>query len=100
MRQYQSKSIALPAFAKLLFMPQHPQISAIICTHNRHTYLGAAIDSLLVQDFPDNFEVVVVDNASSDYASPESSTSRTREVVDARLGDRRPTDVWETAIGQ
>ena len=27
------------------------QISAIICTHNRDTYLGAAIDSLLAQDF-------------------------------------------------
>jgi len=99
MRQYQSKSIDLPAFAKLLCMPQHPQISAIICTHNRHTYLGAAIDSLLIQDFPDNFEVVVVDNASCDYASPESSTSRTREVVDARLGDRRLKYVWEPEIG-
>jgi len=58
-----------------------PQISAIICTHNRDTYLGAAIDSLLTQDFP-NFEVVVVDNASSDrtkewetQALPETSNT-------------------------
>ncbi len=80
-------------------MPDHPQISAIICTHNRAAYLGTAIDSLLVQDFPDNFEVVVVDNASSDYASPESSISRTREVVEARLGDRRLKYVWEPEIG-
>jgi glycosyltransferase involved in cell wall biosynthesis len=52
----------------------NPRISAIICTHNRDQYLGAAIDSLLVQDFPD-YEVVVVDNASSD---------RTREIATAR----------------
>jgi glycosyltransferase involved in cell wall biosynthesis len=77
----------------------HPQISAIICTHNRAAYLGGAIDSLLVQDFPDNFEIVVVDNASSDYASPESSTSRTREVVEARLSNPRLKYVWEPEIG-
>ena len=80
-------------------MPDRPQISAIICTHNRATYLAGAIDSLLLQDFPHNFEVVVVDNASSDYATAESSTSRTREVVEARLGDRRLKYVWEPEIG-
>jgi len=80
-------------------MPDPPQISAIICTHNRAAYLGAAIDSLLVQDFPDNFEVVIVDNGSSDYATAESSISRTREVVEARLGDRRLKYVWEPEIG-
>lgn len=53
-----------------------PLISAIICTHNRDSYLGAAIDSLLAQDFAD-FEIVVVDNASSD---------RTREVTESRSG--------------
>jgi glycosyltransferase involved in cell wall biosynthesis len=51
-----------------------PKISAIICTHNREKYLGAAIDSLLAQDFPD-YEIIVVDNASSD---------RTREIVQTR----------------
>lgn len=52
-----------------------PQISAIICTHNRAQYLGKAIDSLLQQDFPAPYEVIVVDNASSDS---------TRTVVEAR----------------
>lgn len=50
------------------------QIAAVICTHNRDSYLGAAIDSLLEQDYSD-YEVVVVDNASTD---------RTREVVQFR----------------
>ncbi len=55
-------------------MPE-PQISAIICTHNRAAYLGAAIDSLLTQAFSSSFELIVVDNASTDV---------TRQVVAAR----------------
>jgi glycosyltransferase involved in cell wall biosynthesis len=66
-----------------------PLVSAIICTHNRDTYLGAATDSLLKQDFPD-FEVVVVDNASND---------RTGSVVEERLCDPRLKYVYEPAIG-
>ena len=65
-------------------------ISAIICTHNRDTYLGAAIDSLLEQDFPGSFEVVVVDNASKD---------RTREVVEARLPNPKLKYVYEPVTG-
>ncbi|HEY9690715.1 MAG TPA: glycosyltransferase [Oculatellaceae cyanobacterium] len=64
-------------------------ISAIICTHNRAEYLGAAIDSLLKQDFTD-FEVLVVDNASSD---------RTMEVVEARLSNPRLKYIYEPSLG-
>ncbi|MGL5083416.1 MAG: glycosyltransferase [Microcoleaceae cyanobacterium] len=66
-----------------------PEISAIICTHNRDQYLGAAIDSLLNQDFA-AFEVIVVDNASSD---------RTREVVEDRLPHPRLNYVYEPVTG-
>ncbi|HTL88662.1 MAG TPA: glycosyltransferase family 2 protein [Leptolyngbya sp.] len=66
-----------------------PLVSAIICTHNRDRYLGFAIDSLLAQDF-DNFEIIIVDNASSD---------RTREVVEARLKDQRLRYIYESEIG-
>jgi glycosyltransferase involved in cell wall biosynthesis len=66
------------------------QISAIICTHNRDIYLGAAIDSLLAQDFAAEFEVIVVDNGSSD---------RTREVVEQRIGNPRLKYVFEPTIG-
>jgi glycosyltransferase involved in cell wall biosynthesis len=52
-----------------------PLISAIICTHNRAIYLGAAIDSLLGQTYA-AYEVIVVDNVSSD---------ETKAVVDSRL---------------
>ncbi|NER26755.1 MAG: glycosyltransferase family 2 protein [Symploca sp. SIO1C4] len=66
-----------------------PQISAIICTHNRQQYLGAAIDSLLQQEFS-NYEVIVVDNASSD---------RTREIVEQKLSDPRLHYVYEPVTG-
>jgi len=67
----------------------NPQISAIICTHNRDNYLGAAIDSLLAQEFPD-FEILVVDNASSD---------RTRQVIEARLPHPHLQYIWEPTTG-
>jgi glycosyltransferase involved in cell wall biosynthesis len=70
-------------------MPE-PQISAIICTHNRDAYLGAAIDSLLAQSFAGEFEVIVVDNASTD---------RTREVVNDRLPHPRLHYIYEPVIG-
>lgn len=66
-----------------------PPISAIICTHNREKYLGTAIDSLLAQDFPD-FEVVVVDNASSD---------RTPEIVALRDSNPRLRYIYEANLG-
>lgn len=66
-----------------------PLISAIICTHNREDYLGAAIDSLLQQDFS-SYEAIVVDNASSD---------RTRQIVEARLSHPRLNYVYEEVAG-
>ncbi|MEM9804823.1 MAG: glycosyltransferase [Cyanobacteria bacterium P01_D01_bin.56] len=64
-------------------------ISAIICTHNRDQYLGAAIDSLLAQTLSD-IEIVVVDNASTDA---------TAEVVQQRLSDSRVRYVYEPVLG-
>ncbi|NET00626.1 MAG: glycosyltransferase [Sphaerospermopsis sp. SIO1G2] len=66
------------------------QISAIICTHNRDSYLGAAIDSLLAQELNVNFEIVVVDNGSSD---------RTSEVVKQRLHHPQVKYIFEPIIG-
>jgi glycosyltransferase involved in cell wall biosynthesis len=70
-------------------MPKIP-ISAIICTHNREKYLGAAIDSLLAQDFAGDFEVIVVDNGSSD---------RTREITEQRTHDPRLKYLFEPVLG-
>jgi glycosyltransferase involved in cell wall biosynthesis len=66
-----------------------PQIAAIICTHNRDSYLGAAIDSLFAQDC-DDFEILVVDNGSTD---------RTKEVVDSRSPHPRLKYIYEPVLG-
>ncbi|NJL78835.1 MAG: glycosyltransferase family 2 protein [Richelia sp. RM2_1_2] len=66
------------------------QISAIICTHNRDHYLGAAIDSLLSQNFVNGFEVVVVDNGSKD---------NTKQVVEQRLAHPRLKYIYEPVLG-
>lgn len=41
--------------------------SVVICTHNRAEVVGAAIESVLTQDYPQHaFELIVIDNASLD----------------------------------
>ena len=66
-----------------------PLISAIICTHNRDEYLGAAIDSLLAQTL-DRYEVIVVDNASTD---------NTAAVAKARLDNPQVRYIYEENLG-
>jgi glycosyltransferase involved in cell wall biosynthesis len=66
------------------------QISAIICTHNREMLLNQAIESLLSQDFLGQFEVIVVDNASTD---------QTRRCIDAWLPHPRLRYVYEPTLG-
>ncbi len=73
--------------------PITPQISAIICTHNRDQYLGAAIDTLLAQDCPQHnidYEIIVVNNGSTDS---------TKAIVDQRLAHPRLRCVWEPVLG-
>src|SRR3990172_1969071 len=46
--------------------------SVIICTRNRRTYVKKCLQSLLEQDYrKNNFEVVLVDNASTDGTKDE-----------------------------
>ncbi|MEA5469538.1 glycosyltransferase family 2 protein [Spirulina sp. 06S082] len=66
-----------------------PSISAIICTYNRDTYVGAAIDSILAQDLPE-FEVILVDNCSTD---------RTKAIAQERLSDPRFKYFYESQLG-
>ncbi|MEL6468691.1 MAG: glycosyltransferase [Cyanobacteria bacterium J06623_4] len=66
-----------------------PLISAIICTHNREQYLGAAIDSLLAQTI-ENYEIIVVDNASTDG---------TAAIAKARLHYPNMRYVYEPKLG-
>ncbi len=67
-------------------------ISAIICTHNRARFLDRALSSLTAQSLCQNdYEVIVVDNASSDRTSEvvrawQARVSNLRYIHEARLG--------------
>lgn len=74
---------------------ERPFISVVIPTRNRSHFLERVFRSLLRQDYPaDRFELIVVDNGSSDDTAPRlqdlaersSSTHRVMLVREDRLG--------------
>jgi glycosyltransferase involved in cell wall biosynthesis len=74
-----------------------PLISAIICTHNREEYLGAAIDSLLAQTL-DNYEIIVVDNASTDRTA-EIAKARVNHTSGTASGTAQVRYIYEPKLG-
>ena len=46
-------------------------LSVVICTYNRGKYLPMVLDSLKLQQYPtDSFEIVLVNNNSTDDTEP------------------------------
>ncbi len=66
-----------------------PQVSVIIPTYNRRTFVQQAIDSVLAQTYTD-YEIIVVDDGSTDG---------TGEALAARYGDRIRY-VWQENQGE
>lgn len=73
--------------------PPRPRLTIAICTHNRCEYLRFALESLVRQSAdPRSFEVLVVDNASSDATASVAASmalrleGRLRCVREDRLG--------------
>lgn len=82
---------------ELIINYRHPKdvvkVSVIICTYNRSDLLKSSIESIQLQNFStDNFEIIVVDNNSSDDTKTvvESlaiySTVRIKYVFESRQG--------------
>src|SRR6266851_5746750 len=73
--------------------PMPPTVSVVITSYNYGLYIGAAIESVLSQDFRD-FELIISDNASTDDSI---------EVISRYLDDervrliRRPTNIGAVA---
>ncbi len=70
-----------------------PFFSVVVCTRNRAAYLSDMVASLRAQDYPpDAYEIIVVDNASTD---------NTRQVVDELncLGGKRIRYIQEPTVG-
>src|SRR6476620_7911729 len=65
--------------------------SVIVCTRNRANYLTRFLESLLSQECSERFEVVIVDNGSTDE-TPElikewcSQHTHFRSVLESRIG--------------
>ena len=64
------------------------KLSVVVCTHNNASYLRKALASLVAQDVPeDEYEIVVVNNASTDdTAEAAAGFPPVRYVYEKRLG--------------
>lgn len=60
-------------------------ISIVVCTHNGKERIGPCLASLTAQENPPKYEILVVDNASSDG---------TGEMVKTYLGSSFPSEAW------
>jgi glycosyltransferase involved in cell wall biosynthesis len=82
-----------------------PIISVVICTYNRVEYLLRAIKSVLDQDYPDDqYELVVIDNASTDSTAdqvrPFFEAGRLRYIHEPELGISAARNTgWREATG-
>jgi glycosyltransferase involved in cell wall biosynthesis len=70
------------------------RFSVVVPAHNEENFLGDCLDSLLDQDFSGAYEIIVVDN---------NSTDRTAEVARARgvrvVSETRPGVCWARQAG-
>jgi len=72
-------------------MFQQPKITGVICTHNRDRFLGRCIRSLYNQTLDqDLYEILVVDNGSSD---------QTKEICDTFLDRKNFKYIYEPVLG-
>ena len=87
------------------FPSSGPDVSVIVCTWNRAALLPAVLSSLFEQDFPEErFEIVVVDNGSSDDTASVLRTlgagRRFRVLSEPRLGVAFARETgWRAAKG-
>jgi glycosyltransferase involved in cell wall biosynthesis len=71
-------------------LKQRPKISILITCYNLEAYIGEAIQSLLDQDTSDSFEIVVIDDASTD---------KSREVIKGFRDPRLVTIFLDKNVG-
>ena len=63
-----------------------PRFSIVIPAYNEECYIGACLSSLARQDFAGSFEVIVVDNNSSDATAAVARTAGATVVFEAARG--------------
>jgi glycosyltransferase involved in cell wall biosynthesis len=77
-----------PAQSMVAQMGTTPSVSVIVTTYNQELYIAAAIESVLAQTYSD-YEIVVVDDGSSDRTFQRASTF-SRRVTLIRQDNRGP----------
>jgi glycosyltransferase involved in cell wall biosynthesis len=70
------------------------RLSVVVPARNEEDFLGACLDSLLDQDYPGGYEIIVVDNNSSDGTA---GVARARGVT--VLTESRPGVCWARQSG-
>lgn len=66
---------------------KRPLISIVVPAYNEEVYLGYCLESLVEQDFPkDKFEIIVVDNASTDKTSQIAKNFRVKVIKETKKG--------------
>ena len=67
-------------------MDVQPTITVIIPARNEEQYIAGALGGLRSQDYPDVFEVIVVDNASTDRTAEEARRFGVKVMEEKRAG--------------
>jgi glycosyltransferase involved in cell wall biosynthesis len=63
-----------------------PRFTVVIPAHNEADFIGDCLDSLLRQDFPGGFEIIVVDNNSTDETAAVARARGVTVVAETRPG--------------
>ena len=97
---------ALPAvrqaFMEAPFRPDAswPRISVVVCSHNGSRTIRACCESLLALDYP-NYEVIVVDDGSTDNTAAIASSYGLRVISAAHVGLSQARNIgMEAATGE
>lgn len=63
-----------------------PRFSVVVPAYNEAEFIGSCLDSLLAQDFPGSYEIVVVDNNSTDATGDIARSKGVRVVTEKNPG--------------
>ncbi len=63
-----------------------PKVSVIIPARNEEKYLAACLATVNAQDFPDEYEVIVVDNGSTDATAEIAAQAGARVIAEPEPG--------------
>ena len=80
-----------------LYPPVIPRLSIIICTYNRRNMVLTTLASLRKQTLPyEIFEIIVVDNGSTDGTLPALQTYLQADIHT----DKHPAEIWQVKCFQ